>query len=97
MAARRNKNTEKSKGGKTAEPTVPRADMGVPHNGYVAKAAGFKKGGAVGRFELPMDGASAAHKRLDRAGRKRGGSVGADSSPLTSAANLSPPSAKGNS
>lgn len=36
----------------------------------------------------PMQGMTSM-KRLDRPGRRRGGSIGADSSPLTSAANLS--------
>lgn len=86
MAARRKLSTSK-----TAEPKVPKAQSLAGGDTYVEKAAGFKKGGKVGG-NLPMHGA-AAQKNLGRPGRKRGGGVGADSSPLTSAANLSQPGA----
>lgn len=83
MAGRR-----KSSMGKTAEPKVPKSQSLSGGDTYVEKAAGYKKGGKVGGGMLPVQGVAAAHKRLDRPGRKRGGGVGADSSPLTSAANL---------
>lgn len=46
-----------------------------------------RKARARGGSCAPMQGMT-SHKRLDRPGRKRGGAVGADSSPLTSAHNL---------
>jgi len=56
---------------------------------YVAKAAGFKRGGGIGAKQSAPFGGPAAVKRLDRPGRKSGGSVGADSSPFTEAKDLS--------
>lgn len=52
-----------------------------------------KRGGRIHHGKVPMhvDGHKAAHHRLDRPGRKRGGAVGADSKPMTSAHNLTPP------
>lgn len=53
--------------------------------GAVAEPTKRKRGG---RMKMPMGGANAI-KRLDRPGRKSGGAIGADTSPLTTAANLS--------
>lgn len=53
---------------------------------YVAKAAGFKRGGGIGAATQTPFGGPAAVKRLDRPGRKRGGGIGADTSPMSSAA-----------
>lgn len=77
----------KGKKGLGAKP--PKANALAGTSNYVAKAAGFKKGGVVGAATQAPFGGPSAVKRLDRPGRKRGGSVGADSHPLTSAANLS--------
>ena len=51
------------------------------------------RGGAVHRGKVPMmvEGKQPAHHRLDRPGRKRGGAVGADSTPMTTAHNLTSP------
>ncbi len=53
-----------------------------------ATPAGVRAARARGGSCAPMQGATAM-RRLDRPGRRRGGAVGADSSPLTSAHNLS--------
>lgn len=82
MASR---SAKKGKGSFGAKPPKNNA-MGGSNN-YVTKAAGLKRGGAVGS-SMPFGGPSAV-KRLDRPGRKRGGAVGADSSPMTTAHNTS--------
>lgn len=75
--------------GGVASASAPAA-AAAPAVAAPASVAARARGGSC----APMQGMTSM-KRLDRPGRKRGGSVGADSSPLTSAANLSG-STKGN-
>lgn len=75
-----------------AVPAAGAAPAAAPTSGAATVAAARADGGRIARARggmcAPMQGMTSM-KRLDRPGRKRGGAVGADSSPLTSAANLS--------
>lgn len=71
-------------GGVASAASAAAAPASSAASGASSPVAARARGGSC----APMQGMTSM-KRLDRPGRKRGGAVGADSSPLTSAANLS--------
>ena len=80
-AMRANGGAARADGGKTLEYTK---------EANVMDEAKERKDGGKAKKHLDMEGAKTKVRRLDRPGRKRGGGVGADSTPLTTAARVTP-------
>jgi hypothetical protein len=74
-------NGGRADGGKTLEYTK---------EANVMDEAKERKDGGKAKKHLDMEGMKTKFRRLDRPGRKRGGGVGADSTPLTTAARVTP-------